>query len=212
MDEWFPVRGWEGLYEVTKTGRVKRLSRTITTSSGQTRRILEKEMCTSRPGSRYPGVMFCANGRKEDILLHRLLAQMFVPNPENLPVVRHLNDNPRDYRLDNLAWGTQYDNLHDIFDGRGHYNSLKTHCKRGHLFDDKNTYVTKTGGRICRNCRDEAVRKSRERLAGTEPRKHGTVGAYRWNGCRCEICKEFMKRYTRDRNSKLRGRKGGSSE
>ena len=41
---------------------------------------------------------------------HRLLAECFIPNPNNLPIVRHLDDNPYNISLDNLAWGTKSDN------------------------------------------------------------------------------------------------------
>ena len=43
--------------------------------------------------------------------LHRLVAMAYIPNPNNYPIVRHLNDNPLDNRLANLAWGTQKDNM-----------------------------------------------------------------------------------------------------
>lgn len=45
--------------------------------------------------------------------LHRLVAMAYIPNPNNYPIVRHLNDNPLDNRLANLAWGTQKDNVKD---------------------------------------------------------------------------------------------------
>lgn len=44
---------------------------------------------------------------------HRILAECFIPNPQNLPLVRHLNDNRYDVRLENLAWGTKGDNMDD---------------------------------------------------------------------------------------------------
>jgi len=45
--------------------------------------------------------------------LHRLIADAFIPNPGNLPIVRHLNDDPKCNAVDNLAWGTQKDNMRD---------------------------------------------------------------------------------------------------
>ena len=45
--------------------------------------------------------------------IHRLVAMAYIPNPNNYPIVRHLNDNPLDNRLANLAWGTQKDNVKD---------------------------------------------------------------------------------------------------
>lgn len=45
--------------------------------------------------------------------LHRAIAEAFIPNPDNLPMVRHLNDIPYDNSVENLAWGTQKDNMRD---------------------------------------------------------------------------------------------------
>lgn len=53
--------------------------------------------------------------------LHRLIAEEFIPNPDNLPVVRHLNDDPRDNHVDNLAWGTQRDNMYDCIENGNAY-------------------------------------------------------------------------------------------
>lgn len=51
-------------------------------------------------------------------LLHRLVATVYLPNPDGLPVVMHLNNNKRDCRLKNLRWGTEMDNMLSAwFDG-----------------------------------------------------------------------------------------------
>ena len=47
-------------------------------------------------------------------LVHRLIADAFLPNPNNSPVVRHLNDDPQDNNLDNLRWGSFKDNREDM--------------------------------------------------------------------------------------------------
>lgn len=53
------------------------------------------------------------DGKMYNRFLHRLLAETFIPNPENKPYVRHLNDIPSDNRLENLAWGTEKENVED---------------------------------------------------------------------------------------------------
>lgn len=56
--------------------------------------------------------------------IHRLMAEAFIPNPENKPFVRHLNDIPDDNRLENLAWGDHMDNVNDaINNGKFDYLS-----------------------------------------------------------------------------------------
>lgn len=52
----------------------------------------------------------------EHFLIHRLVAMAFIPNPYNYPIVRHLNDDPTDNRVENLAWGTMADNHQDMVD------------------------------------------------------------------------------------------------
>lgn len=65
--------------------------------------------------NKYPAVRISHGGKEHTKLysLHRLLAENFIPNPNNYPVVRHLNDNPDDYDLSNLEWGTYKDNWED---------------------------------------------------------------------------------------------------
>lgn len=59
------------------------------------------------------GVCLCINGVRHYEYIHRLMAKAFIPNPHNYPIVRHLNDDPTDNDLSNLAWGTQTDNAMD---------------------------------------------------------------------------------------------------
>lgn len=60
------------------------------------------------------------DGRRIHRYLHRLVAEAFIPNPHGYPEVRHLNDDPSDNEIENLAWGTQYDNVHDCI-RNGHF-------------------------------------------------------------------------------------------
>ena len=60
------------------------------------------------------------NGDREHRYLHRLVAEAFIPNPYSYPYVRHLNDDPSDNEVNNLAWGTQRDNMRDCITN-GHF-------------------------------------------------------------------------------------------
>ena len=98
------------------------------------------------------------------VKIHRVLAEWLVPNPNNLPMVRHLNDNKLDWRLENLAWGTQQDNESDKLRNFGEYsgvgkNLVKTKClETGIIYNSaceasRQTKIQR--GDICRCCRGE---------------------------------------------------------
>lgn len=66
---------------------------------------------------------FCLfeNGKAHYVYLHRLMAMAFIPNPDNYPIVRHLDDDPKNNDLENLAWGTQRHNWDDsVRNGTAH--------------------------------------------------------------------------------------------
>ncbi len=63
------------------------------------------------------------NGHRVHKYIHRMVAEAFLPNPYNLPVVRHLDDNPSNNCVENLAWGTQLDNVRDCIEN-GHFKPL----------------------------------------------------------------------------------------
>lgn len=67
------------------------------------------------------GVCLMVNGKPVYRYIHRLVAEAFIPNPENHPIVRHLYDDPSQNGVEDLAWGTQRDNMHDaISNGRSY--------------------------------------------------------------------------------------------
>lgn len=105
-EEWRPVLGYEGLYEVSSLGRVRSLDRrrevsdTCKTPCFYPSRI--KKFVYRKDGRVY--VTLCKNGRKHPYGVHRLVAQAFLPNPNNYPEVNHINETPSDNRLVNLEW------------------------------------------------------------------------------------------------------------
>lgn len=59
----------------------------------------------------YSIITLMENGVGKKRTIHSLVAEHFIPNPENLPCVMHLDDNPHNNKVDNLAWGTVQDNM-----------------------------------------------------------------------------------------------------
>lgn len=66
-----------------------------------------------KPQPNHNGYLTVCLGRGNRRLVSRLVAIAFIPNPDNLPLVRHLDDDPLNNCVDNLAWGTQTDNMQD---------------------------------------------------------------------------------------------------
>ncbi|WP_396275717.1 NUMOD4 motif-containing HNH endonuclease [Gordonia sp. AC31] len=161
-EKWLPIGGYEGLYEVSDTGRVRSLDRTIVRCDGITMR-LRGQVLACYKSRHYLKVELCKRGVQRTGLIHQLVCAAFHgPRPEG-NVVRHLNGDYLDNRAENLAWGTYAENTQDMIAHGNAYWSNQTHCIRGHEFTPENT---RTGGgrRTCRACeRIRSVAKNRQR-------------------------------------------------
>ena len=60
----------------------------------------------------YLEITLCNSGVEKKFLMHRLVASAFIPNPQNLPEVDHIDNNPQNNAVDNLRWVTHIENLH----------------------------------------------------------------------------------------------------
>lgn len=103
---WKPVVGYEGLYEVSSYGRVRSLDRY------DSRNCFRKgELMNFFYGCGYLKVVFCKNGIAKKYLVHRLVAQAFIPNPDNLPQVNHIDEDKSNNCVENLEWcDSKYNN------------------------------------------------------------------------------------------------------
>lgn len=108
-EEWKPVVGWEELYAVSNLGRVAFLHRFV--SNGVSVREIHFKLCKQtivRYG--YTVVHLWRNNKGHRRLVHRLVAEAFIPNPENKPEVDHINTITNDNRVENLRWATSAEN------------------------------------------------------------------------------------------------------
>lgn len=106
IESWKPIKGYEGLYEVSNFGQVRSLEKTRRTPNGGVRvypSIIRKLNVVK---SGYLNVQLWKNGKVENKMIHILVAEAFIPNPFNLPIINHKDECKTNPRVDNLEWCT----------------------------------------------------------------------------------------------------------
>ena len=94
---WKDIKGYEGLYQVSNLGRVKRVT---------TGRVLKQ--FPNKQG--YLLVSLCKTGKQKSFAIHRLVAQAFILKPENKPEVNHIDEDKTNNMVSNLEWCTRVEN------------------------------------------------------------------------------------------------------
>ena len=98
VEIWKDIEGYEGLYEVSSYGRVRNL-------------VSGKFIKASKKNDGYCRVCLTKNGCRKCINIHRLVAQSFLPNPDNLPQVNHKDEDKTNNNVTNLEWCTAKYNI-----------------------------------------------------------------------------------------------------
>ena len=125
---WKSVKGFEGLYEVSNLGNIRSLPREVfrkeSIRGGRKLKgsVVFQEGRNLKPTVSKEGYLFAGlydiNHKFARLLLHRIVAKAFLPNPNNLPCINHKNEIKTDNRAENLEWCTQL------------YNARYSLCKR----------------------------------------------------------------------------------
>lgn len=150
---WKPVKGYNGLYQVSNLGNIRRITKCIKCKNGTVKIIHGKNL--KQINHIYKYVILSKNSIQKHHLVHRLVAQSFIPNPENKPCVDHINTTKTDNRAENLRWVNHSENMRNTL-------TINIFCKKvlcvetGKVFNsaidaEKNTGIGKRQiGAVCR--------------------------------------------------------------
>jgi hypothetical protein len=152
METWKSIKGYEDIYKVSNLGRVKRLKG----YGSKNDKILKQ-----RSGKRgYYYINLCKNGKPKSQKIHRLVADAFIPNPNNKPQVNHKDGNKLNNNGKNLEWVTNKEN---ILHGKQYKG--KVYC-----FNNKKIYFSSveaaTDLKISNGHLSEVINKKRDAYKG----------------------------------------------
>lgn len=98
---WKAIPGYEGYYEVSTEGEIRSLDRYVNNRNSF---VVGRIMHLSMGPSGYLQVGLCKNGKRKNFKVHKIVAKVFIPNPDNKPCVDHINTCRTDNRACNLRW------------------------------------------------------------------------------------------------------------
>ena len=122
MEIWKDIKGYEGIYKVSNLGIVIRIGGNVKRKE-HLMYVPSKIMKPMDNGKGYLRIKLTINSKEKRIMLHRIIAEAFIPNPENKRCVNHIDGNKQNNLLYNLEWCTHSENSqHSIKIGTFHAN------------------------------------------------------------------------------------------
>ena len=110
---WKAIREYELLYEVSNYGRVRRLEGMVLNKKGGLTKVAGRVLTIIVDSGGYLAVTLTKDGKRKRKLIHRLVAETFIPNPLNKPIVNHKDRSRRNPHIGNLEWATHSENTLD---------------------------------------------------------------------------------------------------
>lgn len=110
QEDWKPIKGYEGKYEVSNLGRVRSLDRFVRSGRGNGLKILSGRFISPVNTGGYLRVALRQMGSSSNFFVHRLVATAYIDNPKNKRCVNHKDCNRQNNLVENLEWVTHKEN------------------------------------------------------------------------------------------------------
>lgn len=178
MEEiWKDVKEFEGIYQISNLGRLKRLETIIDTIYQQKykRKIHQKERIVkvNKCSRYYKYTLQNKNSnKKRTTSIHRLVAEAFIPNPDNLPQVNHIDGNRYNNNINNLEWCSASENV------RHAQNKLNKIVKNVMQIDQQTNQVIKIYKSTVEAMKETGI--DRTNISKVCNGKMKTAGGYIW--------------------------------
>lgn len=167
---WRDIKGFEGRYQVSSLGNVRTLS---WKRSGKIRL-----MSPDRTPNGYLTMVFRLGGagsKQKHPLVHRLVAEAFVPNPGNKPFINHIDGNKTNNRVDNLEWVTRAENERHKIYALGHSSGSIVPPKPVRCVEKGTVYPS-----ISEASRQTGINQTSISNVALKKKWHKTAGGYHW--------------------------------
>lgn len=119
-EEWAPIKGYEGIYEVSTLGNFVKINK-----DGS-----KRPLKTTKNNWGYYTIGLWKNGKVKQFRISRLVAETFIPNPDNKPYVDHIDTNKENNTVSNLRWVTSSENSNNILSRQHMLSSWKSEERR----------------------------------------------------------------------------------
>lgn len=140
-EEWVDIPGYEGHYQISNFGNARSLNRYISTPRGV--RLIKGVPLKLTVRNGYYAICVHRGESQKTMSIHRVVALLFVPNPENKPQVNHKDANKLNNHISNLEWATPQENTQHA-SAHNLLNTARGTQKRNHLLNEELVREIKT--------------------------------------------------------------------